>query len=573
MARRTAIGIQDFGKLLKHNCFYVDKTLFIKEWWENMDDVTLITRPRRFGKTLTMSMLEHFFSVNYKQDRAVFENLNIWKYHEYRSLQGTYPVIFLSFSRVRGNSYPYTRIMLNQILAETYGRNRYLLDGNLLSEAEKKYFHEVCDTMQEYTAVAAIYRLSEFMYRFYKKKPLILLDEYDTPMQEAYLGGYWEEMSAFIRAVFNASLKENPYMERAVLTGITRVSRESVFSDLNNIKVITTTSSKYETSFGFTEEEVLAALSEYGLLHRKQDVKRWYDGFRFGKQDNIYNPWSVINFLDERQLKAFWANTSSNSLAGKLIRNGGAQMKQVMEELLLGGSFQTCLDEEIVFKQLSNAKTAVWSLLLASGYLKVLQVKQNSADRQEYVLALTNKEVCMMFDEMVLGWFSNQRLDYNEFSKALLSGDKEFMNDYLNEIAEETFSSFDTGAKPSEFKQPENFYHGFTLGLIAGLRNVYHITSNRESGYGRYDVVMEPVDRDADDGIILEFKVRDAKKEDSLQETADAALRQIIEKKYAAALMAKGMEPQRIRIYGMAFQGKHILLDGGNLNDVKFKEK
>ena len=568
MARRVAIGIQDFGKLLKHNCFYVDKTLFIKEWWENMDDVTLITRPRRFGKTLTMSMLEQFFSVNYAQEKAVFEKLNIWGYEEYRGLQGTYPVIFLSFSRVKGNSYPYTRMMMNQILTEMYGRNRYLLDGDLLSEAEKKYFHEVCDTMQEHTAVAAIHRLSEFLYRFYKKKPLIFLDEYDTPMQEAYLGGYWEEMSAFIRAMFNASFKENPYMERAILTGITRVSKESVFSDLNNLKVITTTSVKYETSFGFTEEEVLAALAEYGLLRQKQDVKRWYDGFRFGNRDSIYNPWSIINFLDERQLRAFWVNTSSNSMVGKLIHSGGAQMKLVMEELLLGRSFQTYLDEEIVFKQLNKSKTAVWSLLLASGYLKALQVKQNSTDKQEYVLALTNKEVCMMFDEMVMGWFSNQRLDYDEFSKALLAGNKEFMNEYLNEIAEETFSSFDTGAKPSEFKQPENFYHGFTLGLIAGLRNIYHITSNRESGYGRYDVVLEPFNQDVDDGIILEFKVRDTKKEASLQETVDAALRQIAEKKYAAALLAKGIKPQRIRIYGIAFQGKHILLDGGKLADL-----
>ncbi len=571
MARRVAIGIQDFGKLLKHNCFYVDKTLFIKEWWENMDDVTLITRPRRFGNTLTMSMLEQFFSVNYAQEKAVFEKLNIWEYEEYRGLQGTYPVIFLSFSRVKGNSYPYTRMMMNQILTEMYGRNRYLLDGDLLSEAEKKYFHEVCDTMQEHTAVAAIHRLSEFLYRFYKKKPLIFLDEYDTPMQEAYLGGYWEEMSAFIRAMFNASFKENPYMERAILTGITRVSKESVFSDLNNLKVITTTSVKYETSFGFTEEEVLAALAEYGLLRQKQDVKRWYDGFRFGNRDSIYNPWSIINFLDERQLRAFWVNTSSNSMVGKLIHSGGAQMKLVMEELLLGRSFQTYLDEEIVFKQLNKSKTAVWSLLLASGYLKALQVKQNSTDKQEYVLALTNKEVCMMFDEMVMGWFSNQRLDYDEFSKALLAGNKEFMNEYLNEIAEETFSSFDTGAKPSEFKQPENFYHGFTLGLIAGLRNIYHITSNRESGYGRYDVVLEPFNQDVDDGIILEFKVRDTKKEASLQETVDAALRQIAEKKYAAALLAKGIKPQRIRIYGIAFQGKHILLDGGKLADLQFK--
>ncbi len=563
MARRAAIGIQDFGKIIKNNCFYVDKTLFIKEWWDSMDDVTLITRPRRFGKTLTMSMLEQFFSVNYAQERAVFETLQIWQHAKYRSLQGTYPVIFLSFSRVKGNHYRHTRMILNQIFTELYERNRYLLHGDLLSATEKNYFMQICDTMEEHTAEAAIHRLSEFMYRYYGKKPLILLDEYDTPLQEAYLGGYWEEMAAFIRGIFNASFKDNPYMERAVLTGITRVSKESVFSDLNHLKMITTTSKKYETAFGFTEKEVLAALEEFGLSDQKQEVKCWYDGFRFGNHDSIYNPWSILNFLDEKELKAFWVNTSSNSMVGQLIHDGGMEMKLVMEDLLMGREFRTQMDEEIVFKQLNKKKSAVWSLLLASGYLKALEVKQNDRGKQEYVLALTNREVRLMFDEMVMDWFSNKNLDYNDFSEALLNGNKQFMNDYLNEIAQETFSSFDTGYKPSAFKQPENFYHGFTLGLIAGLRDLYHITSNRESGYGRYDVVMEPRDPTAHDGIILEFKVRDPKKESSLQETVNAALRQILTKKYDMELLAKGILSRQIRIYGIAFQGKHVLVDGG----------
>lgn len=565
MARTAGIGIQDFGKIIKNNCFYVDKTMFIKEWWESRDDVTLITRPRRFGKTLTLSMVEQFFSIHDTADCTAFENLKIWQEEEYHGLQGSFPVIFLSFSRVKGKDYQSARILVNQILADLYAKNRFLLEGDFLADSEKKYFAEVCDTMEEYSAMAAIHRLSEFLYRYYKKKVIILLDEYDTPMQEAYLGGYWDEMTGLIRGLFHAAFKDNPYLERAILTGITRVSKESIFSDLNNLKVVTTTSNRYEDDFGFTEEEVFAALDEFGMSDRKKDVKRWYDGFRFGNHDCIYNPWSVINFLSEKQYQAYWANTSSNSLVSSLIHDGDASVKLIMEDLLMGKSFQTQIDEEISFQQLSRKKTAVWSLLLASGYLKVIQVGQNRRGKREYVLALTNLEVRMVFDEMVLDWFSNKRMDYNEFSDALLSGDTRFMNEYLNTIAEETFSSFDTGAKPSEFKQPENFYHGFTLGLIADLRDMYQITSNRESGYERYDVVMEPFDRAVDDGIILEFKVQDTKKEQSLQETAKAALQQILDKKYASVLLAKGISAQRIRIYGIAFQGKHILVDGGPL--------
>lgn len=569
MARRAAIGIQDFGKIIRNNCFYVDKTLFLKEWWENMDDVTLLTRPRRFGKTLTMSMVEHFFSVKYAGGSALFENLKIWQDEKYRCLQGTYPVIFLSFSRAKGKSYEIIQEKICQILADLYAENIFLLNGNVLAEQEKKYFYEVSDTMKESTAAAALHRLSVFLYKYYKKKVIILLDEYDTPMQEAYVHGYWEEMVEFIKGMFNAAFKDNPCMERAVLTGITRVSKESIFSDLNNLKVVTTTSAKYEAAFGFTEDEVFAALEEFGMLDKKQDVKRWYDGFRFGNCGNIYNPWSIINFLDDRELKAYWVNTSSNSLAGKLIHDGDAEMKLIMEDLLIGKSFQAQIDEEIIFKQLARKKTAVWSLLLAGGYLKVVRAAQNRRGKKEYTLALTNFEVQMMFGDMAMDWFSNKRLDYNEFSDALLTGNKAYMNEYMNAIAEETFSSFDTGAKPSEFKQPENFYHGFVLGLIADLRNIYQITSNRESGFGRYDVVMEPFDKTADDGIILEFKVRDTKNEKSLQETVDAALRQIVDKKYASVLMAGGIPLERIRIYGFAFQGKHILVDGGFLADIE----
>lgn len=568
MVRKAAIGVQDFGKIRENGYFYVDKTFFIKDWWENGDDVTLITRPRRFGKTLAMNMVEQFFSLKYAGNGGLFDGLLIWQEEKYRALQGAYPVISLSFAGIKGESFEETYAEICDLIAREYSRCFFLLDGDCLSEPEKEAFQKIAYHKMEPNGVAsAVNRLSEYLCRYYGKRVIILLDEYDTPMQEAYLNGFWDELAGFIRKMFHMAFKANPWLERALLTGITRVSKESIFSDLNNLKVVTTTSNSYETVFGFTEEEVFVALEEFGMSDSEQDVKCWYDGFRFGDYGNIYNPWSILNFLAEGRFMTYWANTSSNRLAGELVRRCGAEIKLEMEDLLNGGQIQTLIEEEIIFKQLDYKRTAIWGLLLASGYLKVVQVQWNRKGQREYVLTLTNREIRMMFDQIVMDWFSNKDMDYNQFSDALCLGNKEFMNAYINEIAEETFSSFDTGKKPSRFKPPENFYHGFVLGLIADLRNIYRITSNRESGNGRYDVLLEPFEPKEDDGIILEFKVQDVEHEKSLQDTVDAALKQILDKKYATELSAKGIPLDRIRIYGFAFRGKEVLVDGGWMAD------
>ena len=320
MARTTAIGHQDFERVIENDYFYIDKTYFIKEWWESGDIVTLITRPRRFGKTLNMSMTEKFFSVNYAGRGDLFEGLTVWNEEKYRSLQGTYPVINLSFANVKAVNYKNARKEIFLILTNLYTEYSFLLESDALGEEEKKLFGNISTDMEDVDAVFAIHNLSKFLNKFYKKKVIILLDEYDTPMQEAYVSGYWEELTAFMRSMFNAAFKTNPYLERAVMTGITRVSKESMFSDLNNLRVVTTTSEKYADCFGFTEEEVFRALEEFGLSDQKQKVKQWYDGFTFGSQPDIYNPWSILNYLDTGKFAAYWANTSSNSLAGKLIR-------------------------------------------------------------------------------------------------------------------------------------------------------------------------------------------------------------------------------------------------------------
>lgn len=563
MARTVGIGLQDFGKVITSQCLYIDKSSFIKEWWESRDDVTLIARPRRFGKTLNMSMVEQFFSVKYAGRGDLFEGLVIWKEEKYRQLQGTYPVVSLSFASVKERDYQAAKEKICLLITDLYTQNYFLRDCAKMTAADREFFDSVRSDMSEVVAAMAIYKLCDFLYRYYGKKAIILLDEYDTPMQEAYVDGYWEELTGFTRNIFNSAFKTNPWLERAIMTGITRVSKESIFSDLNNLKVITATSDKYAASFGFTEEEVFAALEECGFSEEKERVKRWYDGFVFGKHRDIYNPWSILNFLDTGKIDAYWANTSSNSLVGKLLQQGDRRVKEQFEMLLQGGTISVPIDEQIVYDQLDQNESAIWSLLLASGYLKVLNYDREeqleNGEEAKYELTLTNHEVERMFNSMVRGWFKCAQTDYNDFIKALLMGDTKAMNAYMNRVALNTFSHFDTGLKPSG-EEPERFYHGFVLGLIVDLQGRYIISSNRESGFGRYDVLLEPRHPQEDDAIILEFKVHDPEDEATLQDTVQEAHRQIEARQYGAQLTVRGIPEERIRSYGFAFQGKKVLI-------------
>ncbi len=564
MGRTVGIGNQDYETIRREGYFYIDKTAFIREWWESGDSVTLITRPRRFGKTLNMSMVEQFFSVNYAGRSDLFEGLSIWQEEKYRRIQGTYPVIALSFAKVKENFYQNARKRICRIIADLYRQFDFLLDSEKLNERDRELYRIVSADMEDYVAAESLNALSSLLMRHYGKKVIILLDEYDTPMQEAYIDGYWEELVAFIRNLFNAAFKTNPYLERAIMTGITRVSKESIFSDLNNLKVVTTTSENYADCFGFTEGEVFAALEEYGLADQKQLVKDWYDGFIFGSKKDIYNPWSIINFLDDKKVGVYWANTSSNRLVGKLIREGSASVKKTFEILLSGGTLEMEIDEQIIYSQLLVKKNAVWSLLLASGYLKALDTTfVERLGRTYYKLTLTNREVHIMFESMILDWFSGSD-DYNDFITALLLGDVKAMNTYMNRVTQEMFSYFDTGK--SNRSEPERFYHGFVLGLMVELADRYVVTSNRESGFGRYDVMLEPrripmaASEGGDNAIILEFKVQDEEEERELADTVSEALRQIEEKNYQASLIAKGIPRECIRKYGFAFCGKKVLI-------------
>lgn len=509
MQKVISIGKQNFVSLRENDCFYIDKTDLICKWWESKDEITLITRPRRFGKTLNMSMLNCFFSNQFTGREDLFKGLAVWKKEKYRKMQGTYPVIFLSFAAIKGSNYEDARDGIIMAINEAYSEHRYLLESNELTDGERKCFEEldyyaknpgIKKQVANDTICNAVKNLANCLSRYYKKKVIILLDEYDTPMQEAYLYGYWKEFTAFIRSLFNATFKTNPYLERAMMTGIARVSKESVFSDLNNLNVVTTTSTEYETSFGFTEEEVFQALEDLKMGEQKELVKSWYDGFVFGNTHDIYNPWSITNFLDKKQVRPYWADTSSNSMIDELIRKASTDIKEKMEELLQGKEIVVNFDEQIVFEQLDN---------------------------------------------------------YNQFMKALLSDDIDAMNYYMNQIIMTTFSYFDVGQN-----EPERFYHGFVLGLIADQTDIYEIRSNRESGFGRYDVMMIPKIKETKKypAIIMEFKVRNIKREESLEDTVQTALTQIKEKCYDAELYDRGLKKEEIHHYGFAFEGKKVLI-------------
>ena len=564
MAGNVAIGIQSFEDIIKGKYFYIDKTDFIKEWWDNGDSVTLITRPRRFGKTLNMSMIEQFFSLNYANRGDLFEKLSIWQHEEYRQIQGTYPVISMSFASVKEENYQKTREKICEILTKLFVKHSYLRDSDKLTKADKLFFDRMLEPeIRDTDATSALHQLSDYMQRYYGKKAIIILDEYDTPMQEAYVNGYWDELVSFTRSLFNSTFKTNPYMERALMTGITRVSKESIFSDFNNPEVVTVTSDKYATCFGFTQKEVFDALDKYGLSVEKEQVKAWYNGFIFGKHHDIYNPWSILNFIDKKEYATYWANTSGNRLVGKLIRESGRDVKQQFEQLLRGDNLRCPIDEQIVYNQLDESEASIWSLLLASGYLKVISYDRLDqlgwGQKACYEVALTNREVMSMFESMVNGWFMKVSEDYNDFIKAMLLNDVEAMNEFINQITCEIFSSFDTGRRVSNKAQPERFYHGFILGLMVDLKSDYVITSNRESGFGRYDVVLEPRDK-SKNAYIFEFKVHKPLKENTLEETMENALKQIEEKQYETDLISRGIPKENIYKYGFAFRGKEVLI-------------
>ena len=559
ISNHSALGHQRFADCIEYNIMYIDKTHFIEEWLNYDDTVTLITRPRRFGKTLMMSMCECFFSVNYKDKAYLFDHTYISKKPEIMKLQGTYPVISLTLGAAKSGSMRATMNSLAYTFGELFRRYRYLLDSPVLSDKEKAKYEDIIDKLydRDWEGITQyINSLCELLYRHHNKPVIVMIDEYDTPLIDAYFKGYWDEMLEVISELFRTTLKMNPYLHKAILTGITRVSKESLFSDMNNIRVHSMMEGGFGDCFGFTEDEVRAILKVRDM-DVMDEVKRWYDGYTIAGHTDIYNPWAILEFLSRETFRPFWTNTGGNALISQMLKSGTTQFLKEFEILLSGGSVRKVISEYITFKTLFSNNDNIYSLLLAAGYLRADNVV-NMKTKMECDLSITNIDVGAAFEEVLDNWFVEKKYDYEGFCKSLVRDELEDMEDYLIDVFTNMVSFMDV-AKGKELEESEKFYHGLVLGMIVTMERDYVITSNRESGRGRYDIMMRPK-KDNLDGIIIEFKVFNARHEKTLEESANKGLKQIRDKNYAAELIASGVKEENIRKYCMAFDGKEVLI-------------
>ena len=562
MTRAINLGAQGYVDMRTHGDFYVDKTGFVRDWWLARDVATLICRPRRFGKTLNLDTVRCFFSMEFAgRGEELFSGLEVWEDPNMRALQGTVPVVAMSFAKCKGATLEESLASIRRVIRMAVDSHDYLRSSSALSDSDRVFLAQISDDMPNTITSDAINQLCSMLRKHWGVCPVVLLDEYDAPMERAWLGGFWDEASDFMRQLMNATFKTNPDLGRGLITGVTCVGRESIFSDLNNLNVVTTSTPLYQTSFGFTQDEVDAALGEYGFADKRQTVCDWYDGSVFGGVSHIYNPWSVMQFLQYGELRAYWANTSGNGLASEVVRRGGARLKTDFETLMRGGSVEKVIDEQVVFSELATRPNAVWALLLAAGYLRAPGPVPFNVEETPRPLELTNREVRLTFDRIAESWFADAEDDWDDFAQALLAGDARAATRALSDITLYCMSSFDGVQRPAE-REPERFYHGLVLGLLAHLRGRWSVESNRESGWGRYDVALVPTDGAGgmDPAVIMEFKVFDSYDEDTLVDTVARARAQIEEKKYVAGLVARGIGPERIRTFGIAFRGKEVLV-------------
>lgn len=546
------IGISDYVRA-QEEYYYVDKTLLIKEFLDQKPLVSLFTRPRRFGKTLNMDMLRVFFEISDKNTSKYFADKNIWKCGEaYRSHQGKYPVIFLTFKDVKFDTWDATIDKIRGLLQEEYGRHQELLNSDKLSQYEKEYFTKIISaTANEVELTSSLERLSKMLASHYDKAPVIIIDEYDTPIQEGYSKAFYDEIIGFMRNFFSGAFKDNKNLSYGFLTGILRIAQESIFSGLNNLTVNSVMDEEYDSFFGFTESEVKAMLSYYGVSDKEEELKDWYDGYLFGSEE-IYNPWSVINYISKGCLpQAYWVNTGKNEILDDVLRVATDDITERLYDLLQGERVVARIDQNVVYRSLAEDPANIYSLLLVAGYLKTPKKELQADGSYLCEVSIPNREIAAVYKSEILSHFLQTgaitRTTANKIAESLYANDYKKLQSAIREYMDKSISFFDGGA--------EGFYHGLMLGLIALMDNQYKIKSNRESGDGRFDVSLIPREKRYP-GIILELKWKEKLSDVELEKWSNEALKQIGELRYDSEMKEDGIT--EILKFGIAFSGKKV---------------
>ncbi|WP_206154957.1 AAA family ATPase [Clostridium muellerianum] len=556
MVKRISIGITDFKEIVNDNYYLVDKSLFIKEIIEDGSKVLLLPRPRRFGKTVNMSMLKYFFEKTDEDNSLLFKELNINKHKDIMERQGSYPVIYLTFKDEKYLNWKDCKSGMKFIIGSEFKRHKYLLESNILDDEEKEIYKDVMNLKAEdIYYYKSLLSLSIYLFKYYNKKAVIIIDEYDVPIQSGYTSGYYEDIISFMRNFLSGGLKDNVYLEKAILTGILRVARESIFSGLNNLNVYSILKNKYSSYFGFSEAEIEEVFKYYKVESKLDEVKSWYNGYVFG-ENIIYNPWSILNYVNnyEEGLQPYWINTSSNDLVKSLITKGGQQLKSELEDLIRNKSIIKEINENIEMKEIDKSTENVWSFLLLSGYLKTINKVRKSDRRLVCELAIPNIEVKYLYNEIIMSWFreSINNDEFNFMLKSLINGDIKTFGKILKKFVLSSVSYFDISGQESE-----KVYHAFILGMLIALSEDYEVKFNRESGYGRYDVIIIPKDKNKI-GIIMEFKKVDRDEKEDLKKAAEDGLKQIKERDYKQELVMR--EIKNIIEVAIAFEGKDVMI-------------
>ena len=542
--KAVPVGIEDFERIINEDYYYVDKTLLIEELLINRAPVTLFTRPRRFGKTLNMSMLKYFFDVKDKEEnKKLFENLKIYN-SEYMSEQGKYPVIFISLKDLKGNTWEECLNRLKLFIFDLYAEFEYIREK--MNEWDKRKFEKVLYEKEDADYIMSLKFLADSLYKYYGEKVIILIDEYDAPIINAFDKGYYNEAINFFQTFYSPALKTNNSLKYGVLTGITRIIKEGIFSGLNNLKVDTILDKKYSEYFGLLEGEVIEMLDYFGMKYKIEEVKEWYNGYLFGESE-VYNPWSIVNYIDNGEIKAYWANVSGNTLLENMLDHAGESVYDDLKRFTDGESIEKYISDGTTIKSLLSNDDEIWQLLLYSGYLTKAKNQEKESDSNIYNLKIPNKEIRKYFGNMFLNRFFGTEVKTNILIKALENGDIKKFEKTLGEIMINMLSHFDLD------KEMEKIYQVFMIGLVGFLMGKYEIISNDESGYGRYDLAMIPI-KSNEKAYLMEFKISKTKK--GMEEKAQKALKQIDEKKYDTKLKARGIK--NILKIGVAFHGKEV---------------